>query len=147
MSKYIKEEVEVMLKEHKENEAKLTEIKLKEEEYQERYNYAGTVYEDSEREVIENMQITGQSYDSIHSNTNKITDKVSSTAMNYHKEIGHINKEDREYLERKLEEFKKEENALNKKVVRVKNLLNRITKEERFVIELYYLDNAKWDYV
>ena len=35
MSKYIKEEVEVMLKEHKENEAKLTEIKLKEEEYQE----------------------------------------------------------------------------------------------------------------
>ena len=147
MSKYIKEEVEVMLKEHKENEAKLTEIKLKEEEYQERYNYAGTVYEDSEREVIENMQITGQTYDSIHSNTNKITDKVSSTAMNYHKEIGHINKEDREYLERKLEEFKKEENALNKKVVRVKNLLNRITKEERFVIELYYLDNAKWDYV
>lgn len=147
MSKYIKEEVEVMLKEHKENEAKLTEIKLKEEEYQERYNYAGTVYEDSEKEVIENMQIAGQAYDSIHSNTNKITDKVLSTAMNYHKETKRINKEDREYLGRKLEEFKKEENALNKKVVRVKNLLNRITKEERFVIELYYLDNAKWDYV
>lgn len=147
MSKYIKEEVEVMLKEHKENEAKLTEIKLKEEEYQERYNYAGTVYEDSEKEVIENMQIAGQPYDRIHSNTNKITDKVSSTAMNYHKETAHINKGDRKYLGRKLEEFKKEENALNKKVVRVKNLLNRITKEERFVIELYYLDNSKWDYV
>lgn len=147
MSKYIKEEVEVMLKEHKENEAKLTEIKLKEEEYQERYNYAGTVYEDSEKEVIENMQIAGQAYDRIHSNTNKITDKVSSTAMNYQKETARINKEDRKYLGRKLEEFKKEENALNKKVVRVKNLLNRITKEERFVIELYYLDNSKWDYV
>ena len=26
-------------------------------------------------------------------------------------------------------------------------MLNRITKEERFVIELYYLDSAKWDYV
>ena len=147
MSKYIKEKVEVMLKEHKENEAKLTEIKLKEEEYQERYNYAGTVYEDSEEEVIENMQIAGQAYDSIHSNTNKITDKVANTAINYQKEIVHINREDREYLKRKLLEFEKEENVLNKKVVRVKNLLNRLTKEERFVIELYYLDSAKWDYV
>lgn len=44
-------------------------------------------------------------------------------------------------------EFEKEESVLNKKVVRVKNLLNRLTKEERFVIELYYLDSAKWDYV
>ena len=26
-------------------------------------------------------------------------------------------------------------------------MLNRLTKEERFVIELYYLDSAKWDYV
>ena len=109
MSKYIKEKVEVMLKEHKENEAKLTEIKLKEEEYQERYNYAGTVYEDSEEEVIENMQIAGQAYDSIHSNTNKITDKVANTAINYQKEIVHINREDREYLKRKLLEFEKEE--------------------------------------
>lgn len=147
MSKYIKEEVEVMLKEHKENEAKLTEIKLKEEEYQERYDYAGTVYEDSEEEVIENMQIAGQAYDNIQSNTNKITDKVANTAINYQKEIVHINKEDREHLKRKLLEFEKEENALNKKVVRVKNLLNRLTKEERFVMELYYLDSAKWDYV
>lgn len=147
MSKYIKEEVETMLRNHKEEEAKLTEIKLKEEEYQERYDYAGTVYEDTEEEVIENMQVSGQAYDSIHSNTNKITDKVFNAAMNYPKEIRHINKEDREYLKRKLVEFKKEENNLNKKVVRVKNLLNRITKEERFVIELYYLDSAKWDYV
>lgn len=145
--KYIKEEVETMLRNHKEEEAKLTEIKLKEEEYQERYDYAGTVYEDTEEEVIENMQVSGQPYDSIHSNTNKITDKVSNTAINYQKEIAHINKEDREYLKRKLLEFKKEENDLNKKVVRVKNLLNRITTEERFVIKLYYLDSAKWDYV
>ena len=147
MSKYIKEEVEVMLKIHKENEAKLTEIKLKEEEYQERYDYAGTVYEDSEKEVIENMQIAGQAYDSIPCNTNKTTDKVANTVINYKKEMIHINKEDREYLKRKLLEFEKEEKILNKKVVRVKNLLNRLAKEERFVIELYYLDSAKWDYV
>lgn len=147
MSKYIEEEIETMLKNYKENEAKLTEIKIKEEEYQERLEYAGTVYEDSEEEVIENMQLAGQAYDSIHSNTNKITDKVASTTINYQKELIHINREDREYLGRKLLEFEKEENILNKKVVRVKNLLNRLTKEERFVIELYYLESAKWDYV
>ena len=32
-------------------------------------------------------------------------------------------------------------------MVRIKNLLNRTTKEEKFVIELYYLEEAKWDYV
>ena len=144
---YIKEDIEAMLKQHKENEAKLTEIKLKSEEYEERYNYAGTVCEDEDTEIIENMQLSGQAYDSIHSNTNKITDKVATTAINYKKEQYHINKEDRSYLERKILELKKEEMNLNKKVVRIKNLLNRITKEERFVIELYYLEESKWDYV
>ena len=81
--KYIKEELEVMLKKHKENEAKLTEIQLKIEEYQERLDYAGTVCEEEDSEIIENMQLSGQNYDDIHSQTNKIIDKVANTAMNY----------------------------------------------------------------
>ena len=36
MSKFIKEDVETMLRNHKKNEAKLTEVQLKKEEYQER---------------------------------------------------------------------------------------------------------------
>ena len=144
--KYIKEELEVMLKKHKENEAKLTEIQLKIEEYQERLEYAGTC-EEEDSEIIENMQLSGQNYNDIHSQTNKIIDKVANTAMNYKIEQYYINKEDRSYLERKIVEFKKEEKELDKKVVRIKNLLNRTTKEEKFVIELYYLEEAKWDYV
>ena len=35
MSKYIKEDVEIMLRNHKKNEAKLTEVQLKKEGYQE----------------------------------------------------------------------------------------------------------------
>ena len=145
--KYIKANLEVMLKEHPKNEAKLTEIQLKKEEYQERLDYSGTVYEDTEDEVIENMQLSGQAYDSIHSNTNKISDKVASTAMNYHKERMHINKENREYLKRKIEECEVEEKRLNKKIVRVKNLLNQLTREERFIITSDYLEKSKWDYV
>ena len=147
MSKYIKEEVETMLKNHKENEAKLTEIRIKQEEYQKRLEYAGTVYEDTPEEVIENMQVAGQGYDTLRSNTNKTTDKVANTALNYEKELTHINKEDREYLTRKLEEFKEEEDILNKKIARVKNLLNRLTKEERLVIEVYYIEEEKWENV
>lgn len=147
MSKYIKEEVETILKNHKENEAKLTEIRIKQEEYQKRLEYAGTVYEDTPEEVIENMQVSGQSYDTLRSNTNKTTDKVANTALNYEKELTHINKEDREYLTRKLEEFKEEEDILNKKIARVKNLLNRLTKEERLVIEVYYIEEEKWENV
>jgi hypothetical protein len=147
MNNYIKEDVEKMLREHKENESKLTEIDLKTEEYQQRLEYAGTVYEDTEKEVIENMQIAGQSYDSIHSNTNKISDKVLNTAINYKKELNYINKEDREYLTSKLEELNKKKMQLNKIVVRVKNMMNPLTQEERFVIETYYMNKAKWDYV
>ena len=99
---YIKEDVETMLKNHLKNQAKLTEIELKKEEYTTKLEYAGTVYEDTEEEIIENMQLAGQAYDSIHSNTNKVTDKVSNTAMNYNKEIRHINKEDRQFLENKI---------------------------------------------
>lgn len=147
MTAYIKEDVETMLRQHKENEAKLTEIELKIEEYKERYDYAGTVCEDTDKEVIESMQVGSQSYDAIHSNTNKITDKVVNTVMNYKKEQRYINKEDRSFLERKITELIKERNILDKRVVRVKNLLNRINKEEKFVIDLYYLEEAKWDYV
>lgn len=145
--KYVKEELEAMLYQYKENEAKLVELQLKIEEYKERLNYAGTVYQDNENEVIENMQLAGQAYDSIHSNTNKISDKVLTTAISYRKEVNHINSEDRDYLEKKIQEFEEESNKLNKKVVRVKNLLNRISKEENFVITLYYLEKSKWDYV
>lgn len=145
--KYIKEELETMLKNHLKDEAKLTEIQLKLEEYEQRLKYAGSVYEDTENEIIENMQLAGQAYDTIHSNTNKISDKVYNTAMRYSKEEKHINKEDRAFLERKIEECQKEKEELNKKIVRVKNLINQLSKEEKFVINAYYLEKSKWDYV
>lgn len=145
--KYIKEDLEKMLREHLKNEAKLTEIQLKREEYEERLKYAGTVHEETADEIIESMQLSGQAYDVMHSNTNKITDKTASVAMNYHKEELHVNKEDRLYLERKIVECKEEQNKLDKIVVRVKNLLNQLTREQKFIITSYYLERSKWDYV
>lgn len=145
--KYIKEDVEKMLREHLKNEAKKTEIQLKREEYEERLQYAGTVYKDTEAEIIENMQLAGQAYDSIHSNTNKVSDTTANTAMNYRKEEIHINKEDRVFLERKILECEAEEKRLDKQIVRVKNLLNQLSKDEEFVVTTYYMKKAKWDYV
>lgn len=147
MMQYIKEDVETMLKEHLKNQAKLTEIQLKKEEYEKRLEYAGTVYEETENEIIENMQLAGQAYDSIHSNTNKISDKVLNTVMNYHREERHINKEDRQFLQTKLEELTKLKDELDKKIVRVENMINQLSAEEKFVIKIYYMEKSKWDYV
>lgn len=144
---YIKEDVETMLKEHLKNQAKLTEIQLKKEEYEKRLEYAGTVYEETENEIIENMQLAGRAYDSIHSNTNKVSDKVLNTAMNYHREERHINKEDRQFLQTKLEELTKLKDELDKKIVRVENMINQLSAEEKFVIKIYYMEKSKWDYV
>ncbi len=143
----IKEQLEAMLRQHLKNESKLTEVKLKEEEYQTRLDYAGLVHEEEEDEIIENMQLAGQGYDSIHSNTNKISDKVSSTALNYEKELIHINKEDRTYLENKIQECKSEEDRLNKAIVRIENVLQPLSVEEKFVIKQFYFYKAKWDYI
>lgn len=145
--KYIKEDIEKMLREHLKNEAKKTEIQLKREEYEERLQYAGTVYKDTEAEIIENMQLAGQAYDSIHSNTNKVSDTTANTAMNYRKEEIHINKENRVFLKRKILECEAEEKRLDKQIVRVKNLLNQLSKDEEFVVTTYYMKKAKWDYV
>ena len=144
---YIKEDVETMLKDHLKNQAKLTEIQLKNEEYEKRLEYAGTVYEETENEIIENMQLAGEAYDSIHSNTNKISDKVLNTVMNYHREERHINKEDRQFLQTKLEELNKLKEELDKKIVRVENMINQLSTEEKFVIKIYYMEKSKWDYV
>lgn len=144
---YIKEDVETMLKDHLKNQAKLTEIQLKKEEYEKRLEYAGTVYEETENEIIENMQLAGQAYDSIHSNTNKVSDKVLNTVMNYHREERHINKEDRQFLQTKLEELNKLKDELDKKIVRVENMINQLSAEEKFVIKIYYMEKSKWDYV
>lgn len=146
MSKYIKEDIETMLRNHKKNEAKLTEIQLKKEEYKEQLYYAGTVFEDEEKEIIENMQMAGQSYDNIHSNTNKISDNVSNTALNYKKELNHINKFDREHINSKIIECEAEENILNKKIVRVKNLLTILSEKQRFVINEFYINSEKGDW-
>ena len=145
--KYIKEDIEKMLREHLKNEAKKTEIQLKREEYEERLNYAGTVYQDTENEIIENMQLAGKGFDTVYSNTNKVSDTTANTAMLYHKEKRHINKEDRQYLENKIAECEAEEKRLDKQIVRVKNLLNQLTREQNFIVTSYYLEKSKWDYV
>lgn len=138
---YIKEEIEKILINHKENEGKLFEIELKLDEYQKRLEYAGTVYEDTEDEVIENMQLAGQPYDSIHSNTNKVSDKVSSTAMKYKKEQIHINKEDRIFLEKEINRLTLEKEDIDKKIVRVTNWLDKIEEKQKCIIEEYYINN------
>lgn len=143
----IKEELETMLRNHLDNEAKLTEIQMKIEEYEQRLEYAGTVYEDTDEEIIESMQLSGQSYDTIKSYTNTISDKVSNTALNYRKEEKHINKEDRAFLERKLKELENEKKYLNKVVVRIKNALMPLSVDEKFVIDNYYINKAKWNYI
>ena len=75
------------------------------------------------------MQLSEQPYDSIHSNTNKISDKVPSTAINYQKELKHINKEDREYINQRLKELEKNREELNKKynesIVKRRKICNR----------------------
>ncbi len=147
MIEYIKEDVEVMLRNHKKNEAKLTEIELKMEEYQESLNYAGTVYQSKKEDVIENMQLGGNGYNDVHSISNKISDTVFNTAVNYHKEENHINKANREELERKIAKCEIEKIQLNKIIVRVKNILEQLSEEERFVVETYYMKKAKWDFV
>ena len=146
--KYIKEELEKMLRNQLKNEAKKTEIELKIEEYQERLEYAGTVYEDTKEEVIEAMQLSSSQITDIpKSVTNKTSDTTADTAMNYKNELKHINKEDREYLEKKIIELDAEKKKLDKDIVRVKNLLMQLTDEEEFVIRTYYMKKSKWDYV
>ena len=145
---YIKEDLETMLRSHLKNEAKLTEIKLKQEEYEERLQYAGTVYQDSKEDVIEGMQLSGQAISDIpRSNTNKVSDTTYNTVAGYSKELNHINKEDRTYLENKIEQCKKEVDKLNKLIVRVNNMLQQLSNEEEFIIKSYYMRRAKWDYV
>lgn len=145
--KFIKEELEKMLKEHPKNQAKLTEIEIKKENYEKRLEYAGTVNEETENEIITSIQLQGQAYDSTPSNTNKISDLTASTAMNYEQEMNYINKEDRIYLERKISDLQEIKDDLDKKVVRVENLLQQLSTEEEFIIKLYYMQKAKWDYV
>lgn len=84
---------------------------------------------------------SGQAYDSIHSNTNKISDKVSSTAINYKKEQTHINKEDRDFLETEIDRLNIQKDELNKKIVRVKNWLDKLNERESFVLEEFYINN------
>lgn len=139
--KYIKEDVEKMLKEHKENEGRLFEVDLKIDGIKERLEYAGTVNEETKEEAIEGMQLSGHGYDSIPAKTNKTTDKTYNTAINYKKEQRHINREDRDFLERELEKLKQEKKELNKKIARVNNWLDKVKEEEAFVLRELYINN------
>ena len=139
--KYIKEDVEKMLIEQKENEGKLFEVELKIDEYTERLNYAGTVEEETKDEAIEGMQLSGHGYDNIPAKTNKNTDKTYNTAVNYKKEQRHVNREDRDYLERKLVELKQEKKELDKKIARVENWLDKVEEREAFILRELYINN------
>lgn len=145
--KYIKEDLEIMLRDYLKNESKLREVQLKKEEYEERLKYAGTVYMEDKDEIIEGIQLASQDYNRIKSNTNKISDMTAFVAMNYKKEENYINKEDKTYLKSKILECEEEEKRLNKIIIRIKNLLEQLTKEEEFVIRTYYMKKCKWEFV
>lgn len=138
---YIKEDIEKILIEHKEKEGQLLEINLKIEEDEERLNYAGTVHCDTDEEVIQSMQLGGQTYDSIHSNTNKISDTTANTAMKYNDEKMYINEEDRVHLQFEIIRLNEQKEELNKKIVRVKNWLDKIEEKQKCIIEEYYINN------
>ena len=144
--KYIKEDLENMLREHSKNQAKLTEVELKKEGYEKRLEYAGTVNEDTDNEIIESMQLSGQAFDTIRGNTNKISDITANTAMSYQKEIHHVNTEDRAFLERKIAELQEIKDDLDKKIVRVKNLMTILSDKQRFIINEFYINSQKGDW-
>lgn len=89
----------------------------------------------------------GQDFSKVPSNTNKISDNILNTALNYKKEQYHINKEDRESLIKKINELETIKDELNKKIVRVDNLINQLSVEEKYIIKTYYFEKSKWDYV
>lgn len=89
----------------------------------------------------------GQDFSKIPSNTNKISDNIFNTALNYKKEQYHINREDRESLINKINELGTIKDELNKKIVRVDNLINQLSIEEKYIIKTYYFEKSKWDYV
>ena len=93
------------------------------------------------------MQLSSKVSEVPSGKTNKTSNVTENTAINYQKEKTHVNREDRVFLEYKLKEFTKEKDKLNKQVVRVKNMINQLSSEERFIIETYYFDRSKWDYV
>lgn len=138
---YIKEDIETMLISHKENEGKIVEIELKIDEYEQRLEHAGTIYEDTEKEVIENMQLTRRPYYNIYGNTNKISDKVADTAINYEKETVHINKENIDFLKKEIDRLRCEKDKIYKKILRIKNWLEKIDERESFVLTEYYINN------
>lgn len=144
--KFVKEDLENMLREHKKNEAKILEINIKLEEYENRLEYAGTVYEESDEEIIKSMQLSSNVSEVPSGKTNKISNVTEQTAMNYQKERVHINREDRIFLESKLRELEKEKDRLNKQVVRVKNLLTILSEKQRFIINEFYINNPKGDW-
>lgn len=144
--KFVKEDLENMLREHKKNEAKILEIDIKLEEYGNRLEYAGTVYEENDKEIIESMQLSSAVSEVPSGKTNKISNVTEQTAMNYQKERVHINREDRIFLESKLRKLALEKDRLNKQVVRVKNLLTILSEKQRFIINEFYINNPKGDW-
>ena len=67
--------------------------------------------------------------------------------LNYKKEQNYINREDREYLINKIDELDKIKGQLDKKIVRVENLINQLSVEEKYIVRTYYFEKSKWDYV
>ena len=85
--KFVKEDLENMLREHKKNEAKILEIDIKLEEYSNRLEYAGTVYEETDKEIIESMQLSSAVGEVPSGKTNKISNVTEQTAKEYTEEL------------------------------------------------------------
>ncbi len=136
--------IEKLLKQHKENKARIDVLNIKIEKAKEELHMAKTTYEENEDEAIEALQISAVTIkDTPSAKTNEFNSAVENTVINYHDERNHKNNPDIEDIYSNISTWEKELEGLKAETGTIETALKGLTAQEKFVIEMYYFEKIK----
>lgn len=145
---YEKHDIEEMLKNHLKRLAQLKELKSKIEKNEIQLKYDGKKMEMSVDEKIESMALKSTDYSKISTGkTNKKSTPTENIALNYRDDLTYIHKVDKIKLINEIKDYKRKAEPLEDFTGKVERMLGALNKEQKLVIESYYMYEPKWNYV
>ncbi len=135
--------IEQLLMDYKENKAKLKMADLEIEGLEEMLHSGKLLFSEKDSECIEGISMKARAVNGMPKNIdNRFRSTTEDAALNYHNESVSIT--DPQSIRERIVELKNRTYLLRMDVCQVETALELLTREQRFIVEQYYIEGYNW---
>lgn len=137
--------IEETLKSYLEKKSRIMVLEIRIKKANEELFFANQPFKENERDAIEGMQMSATTIKPDKSSpTNRVTSATENTAAHYREEKFYKNEFEIMTIKKDIKKWESEKIQLEKDIVEIDAALDSLTKEEQFIIQMFYFEKMIW---